>query len=112
MGYETDGLLKWYRNHHPTSMLNVCGCVQTRVLVTHGLSYLPQADLILVMVEGEITEMGSYQQLMAKEGAFSEFLRTYSAVEHSGEAHCTLQSLDDCVSCGNLGMHLSLTKYF
>ncbi|KAE8283707.1 Multidrug resistance-associated protein 1 [Larimichthys crocea] len=56
---------------------------KTRVLVTHGLSYLPQADLILVMVEGEITEMGSYQQLMAKEGAFSEFLRTYSAVEHS-----------------------------
>lgn len=56
---------------------------KTRVLVTHGLSYLPQADLILVMVEGEITEMGSYQQLMATEGAFAEFQRTYSAVEHT-----------------------------
>ncbi|XP_026203748.1 multidrug resistance-associated protein 1 isoform X1 [Anabas testudineus] len=56
---------------------------KTRVLVTHGLSYLPQADLILVMVEGEITEMGSYQQLMATEGAFSEFLRTYAAVDQT-----------------------------
>ncbi|XP_068452238.1 multidrug resistance-associated protein 1 isoform X2 [Clinocottus analis] len=56
---------------------------KTRVLVTHGLSYLPQADLILVMVEGEITEMGSYQHLMATEGAFAEFQRTYAAVEHS-----------------------------
>lgn len=62
------------------------------MLVTHGLSYLPQADLILVMVEGEITEMGSYQQLMDTEGAFAEFLRTYTAVEHTdndGETHCT-----------------------
>ncbi|XP_029015058.1 multidrug resistance-associated protein 1 [Betta splendens] len=56
---------------------------KTRVLVTHGLSYLPQADLILVMVEGEITEMGSYQQLMATEGAFSEFLRTYATVDNA-----------------------------
>lgn len=44
------------------------------------------------MVEGEITEMGSYQQLMDTEGAFAEFLRTYTAVEHTdndGETHCT-----------------------
>ncbi|XP_030581396.1 multidrug resistance-associated protein 1 [Archocentrus centrarchus] len=54
---------------------------KTRVLVTHGLSYLPQANLILVMMKGEITEMGSYQQLMATEGAFAEFLRTYAAVD-------------------------------
>ncbi|XP_031726932.1 multidrug resistance-associated protein 1 [Anarrhichthys ocellatus] len=58
---------------------------KTRVLVTHGLSYLPQADLILVMVEGEITEMGSYQHLMATEGAFAEFQRTYAAVDHTAD---------------------------
>uniref|UniRef100_A0A3Q2T472 Multidrug resistance-associated protein 1 n=1 Tax=Fundulus heteroclitus TaxID=8078 RepID=A0A3Q2T472_FUNHE len=56
---------------------------KTRVLVTHGLSYLPQTDLILVMVEGEITEVGSYQQLMAKEGAFAEFQRTYTTVDQA-----------------------------
>uniref|UniRef100_A0A3Q0SJL6 Multidrug resistance-associated protein 1 n=1 Tax=Amphilophus citrinellus TaxID=61819 RepID=A0A3Q0SJL6_AMPCI len=67
---------------------------KTRVLVTHGLSYLPQANLILVMMKGEITEMGSYQQLMATEGAFAEFLRTYAAVDkpdNSGEEHVTLR---------------------
>lgn len=56
---------------------------KTRVLVTHGLSYLPQADLILVMAEGQITEIGSYQQLLTTEGAFAEFLRTYSSVDNS-----------------------------
>ena len=63
----------------------VCLCVQTRVLVTHGLGYLPQADLILVMVEGEITEMGSYLQLMGRDGAFAEFLRTYANAEHGDD---------------------------
>ncbi|KAJ8251178.1 hypothetical protein GJAV_G00218150 [Gymnothorax javanicus] len=51
---------------------------KTRILVTHGLSYLPQADLILVMVDGEITEMGSYAELLGRQGAFAEFLRTYA----------------------------------
>lgn len=64
--------------------------MQTRVLVTHGLSYLPQANLILVMVEGEITEMGSYQQLMATDGAFAEFLRTYAAVDHTDDSGKTI----------------------
>ncbi|XP_019740371.1 multidrug resistance-associated protein 1 isoform X1 [Hippocampus comes] len=58
---------------------------KTRLLVTHGLSYLPQVDLILVMVDGEITEVGSYQQLMATEGAFSEFLHTYASVDHGDD---------------------------
>uniref|UniRef100_A0A8C7YZ28 Multidrug resistance-associated protein 1 n=1 Tax=Oryzias sinensis TaxID=183150 RepID=A0A8C7YZ28_9TELE len=58
---------------------------KTRILVTHGLSYLPQAHLVLVMVDGEITEVGSYQQLKEKEGAFAEFLRMYAANEQSEE---------------------------
>ncbi|XP_026057392.1 multidrug resistance-associated protein 1-like isoform X1 [Carassius auratus] len=54
---------------------------RTRVLVTHGLSFLPQVDLILVMVDGEITEMGSYTELLGRQGAFAEFLRNYSNTE-------------------------------
>lgn len=56
---------------------------KTRVLVTHGLSYLPQADLILVMGEGQVTERGSYQQLLTTDGAFAEFLRTYASVDNN-----------------------------
>ncbi|XP_036164279.1 multidrug resistance-associated protein 1 [Myotis myotis] len=54
---------------------------KTRLLVTHGISYLPQVDVIIVMTGGKISEMGSYQELLARDGAFAEFLRTYSSAE-------------------------------
>lgn len=52
--------------------------LQTRILVTHGISFLPQVDNIMVMVEGRVSEMGSYQELLSQNGAFAEFLRNYS----------------------------------
>ncbi|XP_066545948.1 multidrug resistance-associated protein 1 [Amia ocellicauda] len=51
---------------------------KTRVLVTHGLSFLPQADLILVLVDGEITEMGSYLELLGRHGAFADFIAAFA----------------------------------
>uniref|UniRef100_A0A8B9JVZ3 ATP-binding cassette, sub-family C (CFTR/MRP), member 3 n=1 Tax=Astyanax mexicanus TaxID=7994 RepID=A0A8B9JVZ3_ASTMX len=51
---------------------------KTRILVTHGISFLPQVDNILVLVEGIVSEMGSYQDLLKQNGAFAEFLRNYS----------------------------------
>uniref|UniRef100_A0A8C1FUZ7 Multidrug resistance-associated protein 1 n=1 Tax=Cyprinus carpio carpio TaxID=630221 RepID=A0A8C1FUZ7_CYPCA len=76
---------------------------RTRVLVTHGLSFLPQADLILVMVDGEITEMGSYTELLGRQGAFAEFLRTYASTEQEeveesvgGEAGLLVSELLSC----------------
>uniref|UniRef100_A0A8C8VR12 Multidrug resistance-associated protein 1 n=1 Tax=Pelusios castaneus TaxID=367368 RepID=A0A8C8VR12_9SAUR len=51
---------------------------KTRVLVTHGVSYLPLMDTIIVMTDGKISEMGSYQELLKQDGAFAEFLRTYA----------------------------------
>ncbi|XP_042554225.1 multidrug resistance-associated protein 1 isoform X2 [Dipodomys spectabilis] len=54
---------------------------KTRLLVTHGLSYLPQADIVVVMSGGKVSEMGSYQELLARDGAFAEFLRAYAASE-------------------------------
>ncbi|CAK6444659.1 unnamed protein product [Pipistrellus nathusii] len=54
---------------------------KTRLLVTHGISYLPHVDVIIVMSGGKISEMGSYQELLARDGAFAEFLRTYSSAE-------------------------------
>ncbi|XP_059682586.1 multidrug resistance-associated protein 1 [Gavia stellata] len=58
---------------------------KTRVLVTHAINYLPQMDTILVMTDGEISEMGSYQELLKQDGAFAEFLRTYANAEQSME---------------------------
>ncbi|KAM4697381.1 multidrug resistance-associated protein 1-like isoform 2-T2 [Rhinophrynus dorsalis] len=62
---------------------------KTRILVTHGVSYLPHMDSIIVMVDGKITEVGSYQELLKQDGAFAEFLRTYANAEQNkdqGEA--------------------------
>uniref|UniRef100_A0AAG5CWY7 ABC-type glutathione-S-conjugate transporter n=1 Tax=Anopheles atroparvus TaxID=41427 RepID=A0AAG5CWY7_ANOAO len=47
---------------------------KTRVLVTHGITYLPNTDKIFVLREGEISESGTYQELMDRKGAFAEFL--------------------------------------
>ncbi|XP_012271250.1 multidrug resistance-associated protein 1 isoform X2 [Orussus abietinus] len=47
---------------------------KTRILVTHSIAYLPEVDNILVIKDGEITECGTYKQLLEKRGAFAEFL--------------------------------------
>ncbi|XP_069548711.1 ATP-binding cassette sub-family C member 2 [Brachyistius frenatus] len=51
---------------------------KTRVLVTHGVSFLPYVDEIVVLVNGKVSEIGSYSSLRASRGAFSEFLDTYA----------------------------------
>ncbi|CAH1990666.1 unnamed protein product [Acanthoscelides obtectus] len=47
---------------------------KTKVLVTHGITYLPQTDQIVVLKNGEISESGTYKELLDKKGAFAEFL--------------------------------------
>jgi len=42
--------------------------------VTHGITYLPEVDVIVVLKDGEVTELGTYRQLLEKKGAFAEFL--------------------------------------
>ncbi|KAI7815048.1 ABC subfamily C member [Rhyzopertha dominica] len=54
---------------------------KTRVLVTHGITYLPQADKIIVLKDGEVSEIGTYQELLDKKGDFSDFL-----MQHMNEA--------------------------
>ncbi|KAL0104453.1 hypothetical protein PUN28_017289 [Cardiocondyla obscurior] len=63
---------------------------KTRVLVTHSITYLPEVDNIIVLKDGEITESGTYKQLLEKKGAFAEFL-----VQHLQEVHVDEGSEDD-----------------
>lgn len=62
----------------PQGVLNA----KTRILVTHGISFLPKMDYIIVLQNGEISESGTYTELLRKRGAFADFL-----IEHLQE--CT-----------------------
>ncbi|KAF5296657.1 hypothetical protein FQR65_LT10197 [Abscondita terminalis] len=53
----------------------------TRVLVTHGITYLPKVDQIIVLKDGEVSEVGTYKELLDKKGAFAEFI-----IQHLHEA--------------------------
>ncbi|XP_074036465.1 multidrug-Resistance like Protein 1 isoform X3 [Leptinotarsa decemlineata] len=63
---------------------------KTRVLVTHAITYLPQTDKILVLKSGEISESGTYQELLDRKEAFAEFL-----LQHISESAETEEELDE-----------------
>ncbi|XP_060071681.1 multidrug resistance-associated protein 1-like [Ylistrum balloti] len=58
---------------------------KTRVLVTHGIGFLPKVDLIVVLVNGQVSEVGSFQELIGHPGAFAEFLKNYLTDELDNE---------------------------
>ena len=45
---------------------------RTSFIIAHRLSTIKNADLILVMKDGNIVEQGNHEQLMAKNGAYAE----------------------------------------
>uniref|UniRef100_A0A8U7N0C2 ATP binding cassette subfamily C member 2 n=1 Tax=Corvus moneduloides TaxID=1196302 RepID=A0A8U7N0C2_CORMO len=59
---------------------------KTRILVTHSISFLPQVDNIVVLAAGAVSEHGSYSTLLAKKGAFAQFLNLYGNQEEDVEA--------------------------
>lgn len=56
---------------------------QTRILVTHNLNYLAQVNDIVMLVDGAVTEQGSYSTLLANGGAFAQLLNTYGNQQDS-----------------------------
>ena len=46
----------------------------TRVMVAHRVSTIEQADFILVLERGEIVERGSYNDLLKRQGVFSQLM--------------------------------------
>ena len=57
--------------------------MQARVLVTHGVGFLPQCDQVMSLDEGSVTEMGTYDELMANNGDFAEFIHVFTNTEEN-----------------------------
>lgn len=47
---------------------------KTKLFVTHGVTYLPQTDQIIVIKDCKVSESGTYRELLDRKGAFAEFL--------------------------------------
>ena len=56
-------------------------CKKTRILVTHGLHFLPHVDYIYTVTDGRISERGTYTELMANHGDFSKFITEFGSHE-------------------------------
>ena len=54
-------------------------------VIAHRLSTVRNADRIAVIEDGRITELGSHDQLMAKNGAYAELVRTQELIGHGKE---------------------------
>jgi ABC-type transport system involved in cytochrome bd biosynthesis fused ATPase/permease subunit len=59
--------------------------LKTRVFVTNSLNYLPSVDKILMIENGNIVEMGTYEQLKSYDGAFSRFIKIYLETHESNK---------------------------
>ncbi|KAM4829758.1 ATP-binding cassette sub-family C member 6 [Thomomys bottae] len=71
----------------------------TRVLVTHALHILPQADQIMVLADGAIVEMGSYQELLHRKGALVDLLDRARQPGGGGEDTESVVGTGDPGSC-------------
>uniref|UniRef100_A0A1I8HGU7 ABC-type glutathione-S-conjugate transporter n=1 Tax=Macrostomum lignano TaxID=282301 RepID=A0A1I8HGU7_9PLAT len=54
---------------------------KTRLFVTNAIQWLPFVDNILVLSQGTVSEHGTYEQLMSRNGPFAQFLKQYITQE-------------------------------
>lgn len=50
---------------------------KTKLLVTHAVTYLPQSHQIIIIKDGSISDVGTYQALVDKKGDFAEFMQQH-----------------------------------
>ena len=58
---------------------------KTTMIATHRLTSVVNADLILVLKDGEIVERGTHEQLLANDGWYAEMWRRQELEEKVGD---------------------------
>ena len=59
---------------------------RTVILVAHRLSTVADADRIVVFDEGRVAEVGTYQELIRRDGVFAELVRSSKVTTEAAEA--------------------------
>lgn len=57
------------------AMRTILGLSSTRIVIAHRISTIRQADRILVLGQGKVAEAGSYDELVALDGAFAKLAK-------------------------------------
>ena len=52
---------------------------RTSFVIAHRLSTIKNADLILVLMDGDVVEQGTHEELLAKGGAYAELYNSQFA---------------------------------
>jgi subfamily B ATP-binding cassette protein MsbA len=68
---EATSALDTESERHIQSALDQVMVGRTTLVIAHRLSTIEQADVILVMDQGQLMEQGSHQQLIAKQGLYA-----------------------------------------
>jgi subfamily B ATP-binding cassette protein MsbA len=68
---EATSALDTESERHIQSALDQVMVGRTTLVIAHRLSTIEQADVILVMDQGQLVEQGSHQQLLAKQGLYA-----------------------------------------
>lgn len=45
--------------------------------MTHAVTFLPRVDEVIVLKDGQMVEKGSYNELVAKQGDFANFVQRH-----------------------------------
>ncbi|XP_067948316.1 multidrug resistance-associated protein 1-like [Watersipora subatra] len=82
---------------------------KTRVLVTHGVHWLPDVDNIVVLSQSRITETGSYDSLLAQKGAFAQFVEEFGRTDPEAQAEPTSPALEEFHASSSFTMQRSVS---
>ncbi len=77
MDTETDNAIR--------SALNELSKDVTTFIISHRITTISQADLILVMEDGSIVQSGTHEELLAQEGMYKRIWSIQSALEEEME---------------------------
>ena len=60
------------------------------------MRFLPKTDRIIVLEKGQVTETGTYQELMEKKAGFSKFVEEYASKKQNDDEE-SISTKNDCL---------------